>query len=50
MRVFKESDRDTAKRLDSFIERMSPTAEVVQHRFEEQLKHTHTQQKGQANA
>lgn len=50
MRVFKETDRDTAERLDSFIERMAPTAELVQHRFEEQLKHTHTQQKGQANA
>ncbi len=30
MRVFKESDRDTAERLDSFIERMAPTAELVQ--------------------
>ncbi|ACQ70373.1 MULTISPECIES: hypothetical protein [Exiguobacterium] len=48
MRVFKETDRDTAERLDSFIERMAPTAELVQHRFEEQLKHT--QQKGQASA
>lgn len=38
MRVFKETDRDTAERLDSFIERMAPTAELVQHRFEEQLK------------
>lgn len=48
MRVFKDPDRDTAARLDSFIERMTPTAKLVQIRFEEQLKHT--QQKGQANA
>ncbi|MBR2078339.1 MAG: hypothetical protein IKG65_04025 [Exiguobacterium sp.] len=48
MRVFKETSRDTAERLDSFIERMAPTAELVQHRFEELLKHTH--QKGQASA
>lgn len=48
MRVFKESDRDTAERLDSFIERMAPTAELVQLRFEKQLKHT--QRKGQAKA
>lgn len=48
MRVFKEADRDTAERLNSFIEQVTPTAELVQHRFEEQLKHT--QKKGQANA
>lgn len=48
MRVFKESDRDTADRIDLFIKRTAPTAELVQLRFEQQLKHT--QEKGQANA